>query len=108
MATSLFASRLASEGIYVHEIRPGVTLTDLTTPVREKYDALIAQGLFPISRWGTPEDVASAVSAFCGDSFYIPPATISTSTAAFTLGVYNSKTSAMQQTKERYETRSRT
>jgi len=37
--------------------------------VRGKYDALIEAGTFPIARWGRPEDVASAVSVFCGDSF---------------------------------------
>ena len=69
MVTTLFADRLASEGIYVHEIRPGVILTDMTSAVREKYDRLIEAGAFPLNRWGTPEDVAAAVSAFCGDSF---------------------------------------
>ena len=28
---------------------------------------LIADGVFPIARWGTPEDVAAAVSVFAGD-----------------------------------------
>ena len=35
----------------------------------EKYDRLIAEGTFPIPRWGTPEDVAGAVSALCSDQF---------------------------------------
>ena len=69
MVTMLFADRLASEGIYVHEIRPGIVSTDMTSGVREKYDKLIEDGAFPIKRWGTPEDVASAVCAFCGDTF---------------------------------------
>ena len=69
MVTKLFADRLASEGIYVHEIRPGVIATDMTSAVQEKYDKLIADGIFPIKRWGTSEDVAAAVSAFCGESF---------------------------------------
>ena len=30
---------------------------------------LIAEGTFPIPRWGTPEDVAGAVSALCSDQF---------------------------------------
>lgn len=67
--TKLFADRLAGEGIFVHEIRPGVIATDMTNGVREKYDKLIAEGSFPIARWGTAEDVAEAVAAFAGDSF---------------------------------------
>lgn len=67
MVTSLFAARLAGEGILVHEIRPGVIRTDMTQSVTEKYDRLIRSGEFPIARWGTPEDVASAVSLFCSD-----------------------------------------
>ena len=69
MITKLFADRLAADGIYVHEIRPGVILTDMTATVREKYDRLIANGAFPIRRWGVPEDIAAAVLTFCGDSF---------------------------------------
>lgn len=69
MLTTLFADRLAPEGILVHEVRPGVIETDMTSTVREKYDRLIASGAFPIARWGTPEDVAGAVSAFAGDDF---------------------------------------
>ncbi len=69
MLTKLFADRLAGEGILVNEIRPGVIATDMTNAVQEKYDHLIADGLFPIARWGTPEDIAGAVSAFAGDDF---------------------------------------
>ena len=69
MLTRLFADRLAAEGIFVHEIRPGVTETDMTSKVKEKYDDLIAKGVFPIARWGKPEDVADAVSVFAGDNF---------------------------------------
>lgn len=63
MMTKLYADRLAEFGIGVFEIRPGIIRTDMTDPVREKYDALIADGLTPIRRWGTPEDVAQAVCA---------------------------------------------
>ena len=69
MLTTLYADRLAREGILVHEVRPGVISTDMTAGVHEKYESLIEQGIFPIARWGTPEDVAGAVSAFCGDAF---------------------------------------
>lgn len=69
MLTTLFADRLAGEGILVNEIRPGVIATDMTSTVTEKYDKFIADGAFPIARWGTPEDIANAVSAFAGDDF---------------------------------------
>ena len=69
MLTSLFADRLAGEGILVNEVRPGVIATDMTSAVKEKYDRLIAANAFPIPRWGTPEDVAGVVSALCGGKF---------------------------------------
>jgi NAD(P)-dependent dehydrogenase (short-subunit alcohol dehydrogenase family) len=61
--TQLFADRLAEYNIGVFEICPGVIATDMTGPVKEKYDGLIAEGLTPIRRWGQPEDVARAVAA---------------------------------------------
>ena len=69
MLTTLYADRLAREGIFVHEIRPGVIRTDMTSAVTEKYDRLIEQGAFPIARWGAPEDIAEAAAVFAGDSF---------------------------------------
>ena len=63
MMTALFADRLATEGINVYEIRPGVIETDMTSTVKGKYDRLIAEGLAPIRRWGQPDDVARAVVA---------------------------------------------
>jgi 3-oxoacyl-[acyl-carrier protein] reductase len=69
MMTSLFAARLAEFGIGVFEIRPGITYTDMTSVVREKYDHLIAEGIIPIARWGQPEDIGKAAVAFCLDYF---------------------------------------
>jgi 3-oxoacyl-[acyl-carrier protein] reductase len=69
MMTKLFATRLADEGISVFEVRPGVIATDMTAKVKEKYDELIASGLTPIRRWGTPEDVGRAVAAIAAGSF---------------------------------------
>lgn len=64
MMTQLFAVRLAEHGINVYEVRPGVIATDMTGPVKAKYDKLILEdGLLPIRRWGQPEDVAKAVTA---------------------------------------------
>ncbi|HAZ62753.1 MAG TPA: 3-ketoacyl-ACP reductase [Armatimonadetes bacterium] len=67
MLTALFADRLAPHGINVYEIRPGIIATDMTGPVREKYDALIADGLTPIRRWGQPDDIARAVLAIASE-----------------------------------------
>ncbi len=67
MITPLFAARLAEYGINVYEIRPGIIATDMTGPVKDKYDKLIAEGLTPIQRWGTPEDVGKAVAAIAQD-----------------------------------------
>jgi NAD(P)-dependent dehydrogenase (short-subunit alcohol dehydrogenase family) len=63
MLTRLFALRLAGHGIRVYEVRPGVMETDMTAAAKERYDRLIAEGLAPIRRWGTPEDVGKAVAA---------------------------------------------
>lgn len=61
MITKLFADRLAEYGITVNEIRPGIIHTGMTETVKQKYDALISDGLLPIARWGEPEDIAKAV-----------------------------------------------
>jgi NAD(P)-dependent dehydrogenase (short-subunit alcohol dehydrogenase family) len=71
MATMLWAARLAEFGIDVYEVRPGIISTDMTSGVREKYDALIAGGLTLDKRWGTPLDVGRAVTALAkGDIPY--------------------------------------
>lgn len=73
MMTKLFAARLASEGINVYEVRPGVIETDMTGPVKEKYDKLFAEGLAPINRWGKPDDVGKAIAAIAAG--YMPYST---------------------------------
>jgi 3-oxoacyl-[acyl-carrier protein] reductase len=73
MMTALFADRLACDGINVYELRPGIIDTDMTSVVKGKYDALIADGLTPIRRWGQPEDVAAAVVAIAEG--YLPYST---------------------------------
>jgi NAD(P)-dependent dehydrogenase (short-subunit alcohol dehydrogenase family) len=67
MMVKVFAARLAEHGILVYEIRPGVITTDMTGPVKAKYDALIAGGLTPIQRWGQPEEIGRAVTAVAQD-----------------------------------------
>ena len=69
MITKLFADRLASEGITVNEICPGIIATGMTAAVKEKYDNLIAGGLVPLGRWGQPDDIAKAVVALCDGTF---------------------------------------
>jgi NAD(P)-dependent dehydrogenase (short-subunit alcohol dehydrogenase family) len=69
MMTALFATRLAEYDIGVYEIRPGIIATDMTAPVKGKYDRLISEGLTPIRRWGTPEDVGKAALAIARDYF---------------------------------------
>lgn len=63
MMTQLFAARLAADGIYVYEVRPGIVQTDMTSGVKEKYDKLIAEGVTPIRKWVMPDDVGVAVAA---------------------------------------------
>ncbi len=65
MITKLFADRLASFGILVNEVCPGIIATGMTAGVKEKYDRLIDGGLVPMKRWGDPLDVAKAVVALC-------------------------------------------
>ena len=62
MITRLFAVRLAAEGIGVYEVRPGIIETEMTRPMKDKYDALIADSV-PAKRWGFPADVAATVSS---------------------------------------------
>lgn len=68
MASQLYASRLAAEGVQVTELRPGIMATDMTSGVKEKYDALLAEGLVPQMRWGKPEDVGLAVRSILAGS----------------------------------------
>jgi NAD(P)-dependent dehydrogenase (short-subunit alcohol dehydrogenase family) len=65
--TQLFAARLAGNGIRAFEIRPGIIDTDMTSGGRERYTKLIAEGLTPIRRWGTAEDVGKVVAVLVGE-----------------------------------------
>ncbi|MEM8947610.1 MAG: 3-ketoacyl-ACP reductase [Planctomycetota bacterium] len=62
MATKLWAMRLAEYGIQVYEVRPGIFRTDMTDAVRDKYDALLQNGLTLDPRWGEPAELGQAVS----------------------------------------------
>jgi NAD(P)-dependent dehydrogenase (short-subunit alcohol dehydrogenase family) len=69
MVAQNFAVRLAEYGVNVYEVRPGIIATDMTSGVKGKYDDLIAQGLLPQKRWGTPEDIGKAVAALASGAF---------------------------------------
>lgn len=69
MVTQLFAARLGEFNLPVFEVRPGITRTDMTSGVTEKYDKLIADGLCVTPRWGTPEDVGKVVAALASGNF---------------------------------------
>ena len=73
MMTKLFADRLSDDGVLVYEIRPGIIATDMTAVVKDKYDALIQNGLLPMSRWGQPEDIASGVSVLASGQLAYSP-----------------------------------
>ena len=67
MMTRLFADRLGEHGINVYEVRAGILTAGRADAAHAKYDALIAEGLTPIRRWGRPQDVARAVAAIAED-----------------------------------------
>jgi NAD(P)-dependent dehydrogenase (short-subunit alcohol dehydrogenase family) len=69
MATRLWAVRLAEHNIPVYEIRPGIIATPMTEPVKDHYDAFIAEGGVPQRRWGHPEDVGEAVATLAQGAF---------------------------------------
>jgi len=69
MMTLLFAARLGEYDIPVYEVRPGVTKTDMTSGVSEKYDKLIEDGLCVTRRWGFPADIGKAVGSLAEGHF---------------------------------------
>lgn len=63
MTTKLFAQRLASENIYVHEIRPGFMQTAMIKSSGQTVvDEWIESGRVPIPRWGQPDDVGQTIA----------------------------------------------
>ena len=69
MATWLFATRLGEAGIGVFEIRPGIIRTGMTAVAEADYDRRIREGLTPMPRWGTPEDIGRATAALASGAF---------------------------------------
>ena len=69
MASQLWAVRLATEGVQVMELRPGIMATDMTSGVKDKYDRLLAEGIVPQKRWGAPADLGHAVESILAGHF---------------------------------------
>ena len=70
------ALRLADTGISVFEVRPGIIRTDMTAKVSSKYDALIAEGLVPMKRWGEAEDLGRICAALASGDFGFATGTV--------------------------------
>ncbi|MFP4010261.1 MAG: 3-ketoacyl-ACP reductase [Spirochaetaceae bacterium] len=85
MAAQLWAARLAGHAIQVYDLRPGITRTDMTAAVREKYDGLIAEGLVPQRRWGEPEDNGRAVAALLRGDFAFSTGAVIYTDGGFTI-----------------------
>jgi NAD(P)-dependent dehydrogenase (short-subunit alcohol dehydrogenase family) len=66
MSAQSFAARLAPEGIFVFEIRPGIIRTDMISAVEKTYEEKIASGLLPQRRMGETADIARCVRAIAG------------------------------------------
>jgi NAD(P)-dependent dehydrogenase (short-subunit alcohol dehydrogenase family) len=63
MSAALFAQRLASQGVLVFEIRPGIIRTDMIAKVEDIYEEKVRSGLLPQGRLGEPADIARVVRA---------------------------------------------
>lgn len=61
--TRSVATQVASYGVAVNAVAPGVTLTDA---VRDRYGTATPD--VPLGRWNEPDDVASAVRFLCSDA----------------------------------------
>lgn len=72
MMTKLYALELGRHGIGVFEIRPGLMLTEMTAPVREKYAGYVAANAV-FGRWGEPSEIGKAVATLASGA--IPYAT---------------------------------
>jgi 3-oxoacyl-[acyl-carrier protein] reductase len=64
--TKATARELASRGITVNAVAPGFVLTELTQDLRDDLKALLIERT-PLGRFGTPEEIASAVAFLASD-----------------------------------------
>ncbi|MEJ6390325.1 3-ketoacyl-ACP reductase [Gymnodinialimonas ulvae] len=71
-----FALRLATDGIGVYDIRPGIIASPMTAPVADRYTARIPD-LIPQARWGQPADIGAVMVPLArGDFAYSTGAVI--------------------------------
>lgn len=64
--TRAAARELASQGITVNAVAPGVIETDLTAAMPQQRAEALRQ-MIPLGRFGTPDDVAGLVAFLCSD-----------------------------------------
>jgi len=70
--TKTMAKDLATKGINVNAIAPGPTGTDLFFEGKSEQVLNMIKSQNPYNKLGTPEDIANAVSFFCGsDSSWV-------------------------------------
>jgi NAD(P)-dependent dehydrogenase (short-subunit alcohol dehydrogenase family) len=62
MMNKIFALQLAPHGIDCFEVQPGLIKTDLNASLHQRYEPLVQEGLTPVRRWGTAEDVGRTVA----------------------------------------------
>jgi NAD(P)-dependent dehydrogenase (short-subunit alcohol dehydrogenase family) len=64
MVSKLFATRLAPENIFVHEVRPGFIKTAMTASAgTSELDEWVRSGMVPVPRWGSPDDVGRSIAS---------------------------------------------
>ncbi len=68
--TKTVALELAKSGITVNVVAPGFTMTDMLSKVPDDVQNQIKSRI-PIGRFGTPEDIAKAVTFLAADGDYI-------------------------------------
>lgn len=66
--TAVMAKELAPYGIRVNAVAPGFIATDMVEKIPEELQKKYNEAV-PMKRFGTPDEVASVVSALCSDSF---------------------------------------
>ena len=62
MVAKLFASRLASAGVQVFDIQPGLIVTEMTQPSMAMYQKRVDEGLTLLPTLGTPEQIGTIVT----------------------------------------------
>ena len=63
MLTKLLAVKLSEHEIPVYEVRPGIIITDMTSGVLDKYNKMISDGVLPIKRLGSVEEIGTIVKS---------------------------------------------